>query len=81
MMEVELFDLASRTPCALDEVCGVVGMIYHGNPIAHGTCTITITCIKKGSTKVQFPNSAGSKMKDMANGIVLWCEKDITIIK
>ncbi len=74
-------NLASWTPCALGEVCGVVGMTYHCSPIAHGTCTIAITCIKKGSIRTPFPNSVGSKMKDMANGMVLWCEKDVTIIK
>ncbi len=80
-MKVELLDLASRTPCALGKVCGVVGMTYHCSPIAHGTCIVAITCIKKWSTRVPFPNSAGSKMKDMANGMVLWCEMDIIIIK
>jgi hypothetical protein len=33
MMKVELLDLASRTPCALGDLCGVVGMTYHHNPI------------------------------------------------
>jgi hypothetical protein len=81
MMKVELFDLASRTPCALGKICGVMGMTYHDNPIAHGTCIVVVTCIKKGSTRVPFPNSTSSKMKDMANGIVLWHEKDIILIK
>jgi hypothetical protein len=71
MMKVELFDSASQTPCALGEVCGVVGMTYHRNPIAHGTCIVVVTCIKKGSIRVPFPNSASSKMKDMANGIIV----------
>jgi hypothetical protein len=71
MMKVELLDPISQTPCALGEVCGVVGMTYHHNPIAHGTCTIVITCIKKGSARLPFPNSVGSNMKNMANGIAL----------
>jgi hypothetical protein len=71
MMKVELFDPTSQTPCALGEVCVVVGMAYHGNPIAHGTCTVVVTCIKKRSTRMPFPKSVGSKMKDVANGIML----------
>jgi hypothetical protein len=81
MMKVELLDLASQTPCALGQVCGVVGMTYHHNQIAHGTCIVVVTCIKKRSTRVPFPNLVGSKMKDMANNIMLWCKKDIITIR
>jgi hypothetical protein len=59
-----------------------MGMTFHGNPIALGTCLVVVTnVIKKGSTRVPFPSPYTSKMKDMENGIVSWLDKNITICK
>jgi hypothetical protein len=59
-----------------------MGMTFHGNPIALGTCMVVITSIiMKGSTRVPFPSPVASKMKGMENGIVLWRENNIIICK
>jgi len=48
------------------------GMTFHGAPITPGHVTIAVTSIKRRSTKLPFPSSTTSKVKDMANGVVLW---------
>jgi hypothetical protein len=56
----------------------------HDNPwhkIAPKNYTIVVTRIKKGSMKLPFPNLVTSKIKDMANGVVLWWEKDAAVCK
>jgi hypothetical protein len=59
-----------------------MGITFHANPIALGTCTIVVTSvINKGSTRVPFPSPVASKMKGMENGIILWHEKNIIICK
>jgi hypothetical protein len=37
-----------------------------------------VTCVKKKSFKLPFPNEGGSK-KEMVNGIVMWHEKDVAL--
>jgi len=59
----------------------VPGMTFHGVPITLGHVTIAMTSIKKTSTKLPFLSSTTSKVKDMANGVVLWQEKYILISK
>jgi hypothetical protein len=78
-MEVDIIDLFSRLPCAVGEIVGAPSMTFHGNPIAHGHCTIAMIGIKKGTMKLPFPNLVASKIKDVANGVVLWQEKDVVV--
>jgi hypothetical protein len=80
-MKVELFDPASQVPCILGLICGVVGMTFHHGSIAPRTCTIVVSTIKKGLTKLPFLISTYTKMKGMENSIVLWCDKDIVVCK
>jgi hypothetical protein len=42
-------------------------MTFHGAPITPRHVTIVVPSIKRGSTKLPFPNSTTSKVKDMAN--------------
>jgi len=76
-MKVDLFNLASKMPCAFGEVCGVAGMTFHGSPIALRNYIVAVTCVKKTLVRLPFPNEGVSKMKEMVNGIVMWCEKDV----
>jgi hypothetical protein len=76
---VEIFDPTSKITCALGEPCRVLGMTFHGVPITPRHVTIAVTSIKKKSTKLPFPSSTTSKVKDMANGVVLWREKDVLV--
>jgi hypothetical protein len=62
-------------------LCDVVGMTFHHDPIAPRTSKVAITTIIKGSTRLLFPNSTTTKMKDMENQIVLWHDKDIVVCK
>lgn len=45
-MKVDLFDPISKIPYAFGEVCGVIGMTFHGSPIAPRNCIIAMTCVK-----------------------------------
>ncbi len=80
-IKVEIINPFSRLACAFGEVVGVLGMSFHGNPIALMHVTIVVTLIKKGATKLPFPSLITSKVKDMAIGIVLWWESDIVVCK
>jgi hypothetical protein len=80
-MKVDIIDPFSRLPCVTREICGVPGTIIHGNKIAPRNYTIAVTRIKKGSMKLPFTDLVTSKIKDMANGVVLWWEKDATVCK
>jgi hypothetical protein len=79
-MKVNIIDSFSKLPCAVGKIVGVVGMTFHFNPIAHRHYTIIVTSIKKRTMKLPFPNPTFSKIKDMANGVVLWRKKDAVII-
>jgi hypothetical protein len=37
--------------------------------------------IKKGGMKLPFPSLVGTKVKDMANCVVLWRDKDVVVCK
>jgi hypothetical protein len=37
--------------------------------------------IKKRLVKLPFPNQMASRLKDMANGVVIWFDKDIVVCK
>jgi hypothetical protein len=78
-MKVNIIDPFSRLPCAAGEIVGVPGMTFHGNPIAPRPI-IVVTSIKKGTMKLPFPNPVASKIKNMANGVVLWQEKDVVVV-
>jgi hypothetical protein len=52
-------------------------MTFHGAIIPLGQCTLIVGCVKKGLIKIPFPNEGGSNMKEMVNGIVMRCEKDV----
>jgi hypothetical protein len=80
-MKVELLDPTSQVPCASSLVCGVVGIMFYHAPIALGTCTVVVSTIKKGSTRLPFPNPTQAKMKGMENGIFWWHDKDIIVCK
>jgi hypothetical protein len=56
-------------------------MTFYGNPIVDGHCIVDVIAIKKGFVKIPFPSPTTSKMKDIANGIVLWHQKDIVVCK
>jgi len=56
-------------------------MTFHGNIIALGHYTMIVTIIKRGSTRLPFPNPDATKVDDMGNGIVLWHEKDLVAIQ
>jgi hypothetical protein len=79
-VKIDIVDLFSRLPCAVGEIVGVPSMAWHGNPIALGHCIIAMTSIKKVIVKLPFPNLVASKIKDMANGVVLWQEKDVVVV-
>ncbi len=79
--KVELLNPATRIPCASSEVYGVPNMTFYGNPIVDGHCIVDVIAIKKGFVKIPFPSPTTSKMKDIANGIVLWHQKDIVVCK
>jgi len=68
---VKILDPISKVTCALGEICKVPSMTFHGVPITPRYVTIVVTSIKRRSTKLPFPNSTTSKVKDMAN--VLFC--------
>jgi hypothetical protein len=72
-MQVDLLDTTSKVPCALGEICGVARMTFHRAIIPPRQCIVAMTCVKKRSVKLPFPNEGGSKMKD----IVTWHEKDV----
>ncbi len=44
-------------------------------------CTKELHCssdmCEKTLIRLSFPNEGVSKMKEMVNGIVMWCEKDV----
>jgi hypothetical protein len=80
-MKVDIIDPFSRLPCVTRDICGVPSMTFHGNKIALGHYTVVVTRIKKGVVKLPFPNLVASKIKDMANDIVLWWEKDVVVCK
>ncbi len=71
-MKVELFELGFHIPCAMGSIVNVIGMDCHGKAIPLGTCSVSIINIKKGLVKLPFPNSEGTKLKDVENGVVLW---------
>lgn len=75
-MKVDLIEPTSKAPCALGEIYGVVGMMFHGALNQLGLCTIVVTCVKKRVIKLPFPNEVDSKMKKTANN-VMWHEKDV----
>jgi hypothetical protein len=75
-MKVDLIEPTSKTPCALREIYGVVGMMFHGALIQLRFCKIVVTCVKKRVVKLPFPNEVDSKMKKMANN-VMWHEKNV----
>ncbi len=56
-------------------------MTLHHAPIAPRTFIIIIIAIKKGLTRLLFPNSTTTKMKGMENQFVLWRDKDIVVCK
>jgi hypothetical protein len=76
-----MIDTFSGLPCAVGEICGVPRMKFHGNMIALGHYTMVVTTIKRGSTRLPFPNPNVTKVDDMGNGIVLWLEKDLVVIQ
>jgi hypothetical protein len=76
-MKVDFLDPTSKMPCAFGEVCGVVGMTSHESPIAPGNCIVVMTCVKKTSVRLLFPNEGALKMKEMVNDILMWCEKGV----
>ncbi len=78
---MEILDPTRKVTCALGEICRMLGMTFHGVPITPRHVTIAVTSIKKESTKLPFLNSTTSKVKDMANGVVLWREKDVLVSK
>jgi hypothetical protein len=40
-----------------------------------------MTNIKKRGVKLPFPSPVGTKVKDMANGVVLWQDKNVVVCK
>jgi hypothetical protein len=40
-----------------------------------------VASIKKGGLKLPFPSLVGTKVKDMANVVVLWWDKDVIVCK
>jgi hypothetical protein len=42
---------------------------------------IVVTSNQKGIRSLAFPTPTISKMKDMANGVILWLKKDILVLK
>ncbi len=58
-----------------------MGMTLHHAPIAPRTFIIIIIAIKKGLTRLLFPNSTTTRMKGMENQFVLWRDKDIVVWK
>jgi hypothetical protein len=46
--KVELLDHVGRVPYALDEICAVPRMTFHGATIAVGHYSVAMTSIKKG---------------------------------
>jgi len=53
---VELIDPSSILPCAFSEMCGVPSMTFQGVLIAPRPCVIAMTTVKKGATRLPFPN-------------------------
>jgi hypothetical protein len=80
-MKVELFEPGIRIPCGMGSIVNVTGMDYHGKAIPPGTCSVSITSIKKGLVKLPLPNSEGTKLKDVENGVVLWRISKLSIAK
>ncbi len=75
--KVDMLDPTTRLPCAIGEICGVLGMTFHGNIIALGHYTIGVINIKKGFVRFPFPNLDTTKVNDMGNGIAHWWEKGL----
>jgi hypothetical protein len=80
-MKVELFEPGTRIPCAMGSIVNVTGVDCHGKAIPPGTCSVSITSIKKGLVKLPSPNSEGTKLKDVENGVMLWQISKLTIAK
>jgi hypothetical protein len=80
-MKVELFELGTCIPCAMGSIVNVTSMDCHAKARPPGTCLVSITSIKKGLVKLPFPNSEGTKLKDVENGVVLWLISKLTIAK
>ncbi len=70
-MKVELFEPGTRIPCAMGSIVNVTSMDCHGKAIPPGTCSVSITSIKKGLVKLPLPNSEVAKLKDVENGGVV----------
>jgi len=51
-----------------------LGLIFNYNQIV-------VTSNNKGIVRLPFPTPTISKMKDMANGVILWHEEDILVPK
>jgi len=41
-MKVNLLDQFNELPYDSGEICGVKGMTFHGNPIAHGVYSVVV---------------------------------------
>jgi hypothetical protein len=78
-MKVDLLDHVNKMACTSREICGVVGMTFHGATIALGLYNVVVTCVKKGLVKTPFPNAVGSKMKKMVKNVVMWWENDVVL--
>jgi hypothetical protein len=62
-MQVNLFEITSKVPGALGEICGVTRMTFHGAIIPPRQCIVVMACVKEGLVKLPFPNEGGSKIK------------------
>jgi hypothetical protein len=80
-IKVELINPATSKSCALGKICGVPRMTFQKSPISLGQCIVALTNIKKRSIKLPFPNQMASRLKDMANGVFFWFDKDIVVRK
>jgi hypothetical protein len=49
-----MIDPFSRLPCVVGEICGVLGMTFHGKIIAPRHYTMVVTTIKRGLTNYHF---------------------------
>jgi hypothetical protein len=66
-----MFDHATKLPCVTREICGVLGMTFHGNIITPRHYTVVVINIKKWFVRLPFPNPDATKVNNMGNGIVL----------
>jgi hypothetical protein len=77
-MNVDLMDPKERMLCGSRFIISLAGGKYHEEEITPSRCTITLTSIRKLTTKMPFPSKLPSKfIRGLDNYVVMWHIKDV----